>query len=194
MANNNAPFGFKPTRNLIASTSNFAQNTYEIASSNTHTIGFGDPVKLLATGYIDISLTTDTAILGIFLGCQYYNTATGRQEYPDQWTGVTTTSGQIFARVCDDYNAVFTVQNSASTAITIADVGANINFTAAGTPNTYSGISIAAVDQTTLGTTATLPFRIVALSTFAGNDNTTGYNWVEVKLNSSNLTSTTGQN
>lgn len=192
MANTNAPYGFKPTRNLIASVTNYAQNAYTIASTNTHTIGFGDVVSLLSTGVIDVSATTDTNFLGIFLGCNYFNTATGRFEFPNQWTGVTTTSGVITAYVCDDPNAIFTVQSS-GTAITVANIGSNANFTGNGAPNAYNGISTAALDQTTIGTTNTLPFRITGLSTYAGNDNTSSYNWVEVKFNANVFQTTTGQ-
>lgn len=192
MANTNAPNGFQPTRNLFGSTANYAQNPYQIATTNTHTFGFGDVVTLLSTGYIDRSLTTDSPVLGIFLGCTYYDTTTQRTQFQQSWTGVTTASGTITAYVCDDPNVVFTVQNSAATAITIADVGSNATFTGNAAPNAYSGISTAALDQTTLGTTNTLPFKIVGLSTYAGNDNTSGYNRVEVKLNDPTLKTSTG--
>lgn len=192
MANTNAPFGFRVDRNKFSSVNNYAQSAYTIATTNTYTFGFGDVVSLQTDGTITRSVTTDTNFLGIFLGCTYYNNTSGRWEFPYQWTGITTAASPIVAYVCDDINAVFTVQSS-NTAITTADVGQNANFTSNAAPNTYSGISTAALDAGSLGTTNTLPFRIVGVSTFVGVDPTLAYNWVNVKFNATVFTTTTGQ-
>lgn len=192
MANTNAPNGFQPDRNITGAPANFAQNQYFISTANTHSIALGDPVTLLATGFIDLSLTTDTPIQGIFLGCQYYDTVQGRPQYQPAWRAVTTAVGPVQAFVMDDKSQVLRVQASAAN-ITQANVGMNANFTGAGNPVTGSGISQAALDSTTISTTNTLPFRIVSVTNAeVGNDSASSYNSVEVVLNAPGLNNTTG--
>ena len=80
---------------------------------------------------------------------------------------------------------------SDDTAITFADIDANINFVA-GTPQTEAagGFSTSTVGQSTINTTDTLPFRIVGLlsqyvpaGSQNGTDDTSDYNRVIVAPN-----------
>lgn len=71
---------------------------------------------------------------------------------------------------------------------------------AIGTGNTTNGFSGATIDQSTLNTTNTLPFRVVAPVTTSGNfgqigngsDPSTAYGWAVVAFNSQNFKQLTG--
>jgi hypothetical protein len=100
------------------------------------------------------------------------------------------------AGISNDGEALFVAQSN-GTAIAFADIGANIGF-ATGAGSTTTGLSAYSLDQTTIGTTNTLPFRIVGLWSqkappgSAGADDTTPYNWAVVALNNTDRSSTTG--
>ena len=198
MANTYAPNGFQQVNQFQGYAPNYALTTRRIASTNTNKIGYGDPVKSLTTGYIDVATVTQQ-IMGIFYGCQYYDTArtdgTGWQ-FSRQWTGVTTASADPVAFVCQDPTAIFQVQCSGTSGVTTAQVGLNINFTAAGAPSTL-GFSVAAADTSsaaTMSTTNTLPFRIIGLTEeYMLNYSTTGANnYILVRLNNCDANTTTG--
>ena len=83
-------------------------------------------------------------------------------------------------------------------------VGKNIDIKSgtSGAPVTYSGMSVCALDVTTIQTTNTLPFRIhgiVGLNDGVGAAINPSYNaaydnqWFEVSLNTQDLTTRTGQ-
>ena len=172
-------------------------DTRQVSSADTTAIGYGDVVKQLTTGFITRATASDNAladhgIYGIFYGCEYYDTAQQRKIWSANWTGVATAlANSVFAKVIIDPRMILEVQaGGSSTAIGLADIGANIgilNGTVA-----VNGISTQAVDQTTINTTVTLPFRIVGLSNKIGNDNTSGFNTVEVVLNNAVYNSRTG--
>lgn len=197
MANTNAPFGFKLYGNNGGTTPNFELKPYKIISSNTTAIYHQDPVKLLSTGYIG-QWTASTAVsqlAGIFHSCKYFDTALGRVVNRPYWPGANA-SGTITAYVypCVMSTPPSFIVQSSGTAFTQADIGANADVSV-GTGSTVGGcFSGATLDQATLATTATLPFRITALySDFAvpgapGAD-TTSYNWVLV---TANVTGSTG--
>lgn len=205
MSNVQAPFGFRPVRRQDGAQPNYKITTRYIAFNNANKIAKGDPVKTLSTGYIDIG-APGAQILGIFLGCKYYDPTTQRMQWYDQWlapTNLSAPSGfnpyfgnsgaNVEAYIIDDPSMVFEVQagNSTTTAITIANVGNNADFLGQGAPN-LAGISTALLRQDTIATTSTLPFRIIGVSQKIGNDNSAPYNTVEVVLNNSDYKTLTG--
>lgn len=190
MPNTQAPFGFRPVRRLDGAAANFLITTRLIGSADTTAIGYGDPVTSLNTGYVTRSTAGTTQINGIFQGCQYYDTSLQRYVFMPSWSGTLSTSGDIVAFVCNDPWAVFEAQSS-GTAIGLADVNANINFTI-GSPNA-SGISTSSLNQASINpATTTLPFRIVGISTRIGVDPTASYNVAEVVLNFSDFKTLAG--
>jgi hypothetical protein len=167
-----------------------------IANADTAKLGQGDPVTSLGTGYVTASTPGTTQIDGIFYGCEYLSTATGRTIWSNQWPGAGAT-GDIKAYLTTDPEAMFVVQSD-NAAIVFADIGANINFVV-GTPNPVTGFGTTAVGQASIATTATLPFRIVGLlSDYTGpnggngTDNTSPYNRVIVTANNWDRKSLTG--
>lgn len=195
MANVSAPFGFRVhTGNLGSAAANYGLIVREILQSDTTKIFTGDPVKSLSTGYVS-QWTASTAVsqlAGIFVGCKYLSTSFGRTIWNNYWPGSDAASGvRVFAYLipCNlGVPPVFEVQSS-GTALTIADIGANADVSI-GTGSTATGRSGATLDQATLATTATLPFRIVGLysdsavsTSVNGADNTTSFNIAIVAAN-----------
>lgn len=199
MANVQAPWGFRPVRRSDAADWSTAFETRQILNTNSTAIGFGDVVKALTTGYLTRATAADNAladpgVYGIFIGCEYYDTAVAKKIFSPWWTGVSTAlAGSVLARVISDPRVVFEVQvgGSSSTGCVLADVGANIGI-GDGAVNTLSGFSAQFADQTTINTTITLPFRVLNLSQKVGVDNTSAYNTVEVALNNAAFNSRTG--
>ena len=199
MANVNAPFGFRPVRRSDSADWSTAFETRQIASNYATGIGMGDAVKAISTGFLERATAADNAladpgIYGIFIGCEYYDTALAKKVFLPRWTGATTAlAGSVLARVISDPRVVFEVQMGGSTTLggVIADLGANIGILD-GAVNTITGMSTQGVDQTSLQVTVTLPFRVVNLSQKIGNDNASPYNTVEVVLNNSAYNSRLG--
>lgn len=185
MANTNAPFGFRPVRRLDGVTPNFEFREFRIANANATVIAKGDFVKALNTGYITLSTagTTD-ANLGVFQGCRYLSATTGKTEYSNYWPGSGAT-GDIIAQVIIDPNVVFEVQTTSTGPAVFADLWANFDLVAGTAAN---GFSKQALDYGSIGTTSTLPFKLVEIpGLYAPEsseiDATTAYNIVMVTLN-----------
>lgn len=191
MANTNAPFGFRQYSGT-GSAPTYEQVAMTIASNNTTAVYFGDPVVPLNTGYITQASSNSVQIAGIFVGCKYLSTSQKRTVWSNYWPG-SDASSAVEAYVVNDPNAKFVAQSDA-TGVAFADINANIGF-AIGTGNSATGISGAYLDTSTLNTTNTLPFRVVALvqnppgsaGTEAG-----AYNWAVVAFNNVSTKQLTG--
>jgi hypothetical protein len=194
MANTQGPWGFRPVRRLDGAAPNYQYNPYQLAYNNANTIAKGDPVKLLASGFIDVLAPGVIAPFGIFWGCSYIDPNFQRTVWLNAWKAPSLASTVIVtAWVYDDPNLVFEAQsgNSASSGYAQGNVGNNTNFGGQSTPNA-GGLSQAYADQATINTTATLPFRIIGLGQKIGNDNTSPYNTVEVVMNAPQIRAALG--
>lgn len=195
MANTNAPNGFTYFGRLEGGSPTEGLTTRLVASTDTAAIGQGDPVTSLGTGYVTRSTAGATQIDAIFNGCEYLSTALGRVVQTNYWPG-SGAAGDVKIYVYSDPQAVFAAQ-ATNTAIGFSDIGANINFTI-GTSNSTTGFSGASLDQASIATTSTLPFRIVGLLSdsappgASGTDNTSAYNRVLVTANNWDRKSLTG--
>jgi hypothetical protein len=180
MASVASPYGLKPVNQLGGTPYAGATRTYLIdPAGSASTIYNGSPVYVNANGYLAVATATgadattngfpvgtaNTGIVGVFVGCSYYN-AQGQlifsQYYP---TGVT---GVIQASVVDDPNVVFQVQSAGS--VTQAAVGANLFFTtgAVATGSTTTGNSTASVVAGASAVTTTAAFRVVGFPNVQG--------------------------
>ncbi len=195
MANTTGPNGFTYFGRLEGGSPTEGLTTRLIAAADTAAVGQGDPVTSLGTGYVTLSTAGTTQIDGIFMGCQYLSTAIGRVINTNYYPG-SGANGDVTAYLSTDPQAIYLAQSN-NTAIVFADIGANINF-AVGTPNSATGFSTSTLDQSTIATTNTLPFRIVGLLSDAappgtnGTDNTSAYNRVLVSANNWDRKSLTG--
>lgn len=189
-ANTSAPNGFQRFGLLDGASPTMGFQQRLVAQADTNAIGYGDPVVSLGTGYVTLATAGTTQISGIFMGCYYLNTAVGRVVWSKSWPG-SSAGGNGFANIDTDPNALYIAQSN-NTAIVFADIDANINFVL-GTPQTESagGYSTSMLDQSTIATTDTLPFRIVGTwspqfvpaGSQNGSDNTTPYNRVIISPN-----------
>lgn len=197
-----APTGLSFTRNFISGANTYQQNLSAIKVGYTTAIAMGDLVKIgtgAQQGYVNLSLTTDTVHLGVFGGILAYYDQTLQTTFHGLNGAYQTTlnpAADIPCVVVMDPFAAFAVQVSApSNAFTQSWIGQNINFLTGtnGVANT-AGRSTLALDYTTLGTSNTLPFRIIGPWGYVGGpqDPTNNNPWVEVRLNTSAALQATG--
>lgn len=192
MSNTQAPFGFKATRRIDGAAPNFAMMPARLAAqAATFVAGQGDVMASLSTGYVTLCASTATQAQGIFQGTQYYDTVGQQWRFANYLPGTQTTNADYTVFTISDVKQVFEVQGSGA-AITTPQVGLNATFATNGAPNTYSGISTAALDSATISTNSAFQFRIVGLGQSVGNDNTASFNTVEVILNAADFNSLTG--
>lgn len=171
------PYGLKPI-NLIGGQV-FAGATRQLAITtsgvNYNTAIFnGDVVQLSSNGTVIIStLDTDTSpvagVIGVFLGCSFTNPVTKQKMFSQFWPGYASGVTDAVAYVCDDPDALFKVVSVGDTADGTGLVVAPVQQTALGTNavlvlnsgSTTSGDS--AIGIYSAGTTTSLPMRIVDL-------------------------------
>lgn len=160
MANTAAYFGFLDDSGY-GSTPTYEQNP-RVAQYNAAAVYRGDPVTSQTDGTVAISSAGTTQIDGIFVGSKYLSVAFQRVVWNQYWPGSDVASGQYPEfYIIDGPNTQFLVQ-SGSVGLTLADVGANVQFNI-GTPNAYTKQSGAYVESP--NTTATLPFRVKQIVT-----------------------------
>ena len=180
MASVASPYGLKPVNQLGGTPYAGATRTYLIdPAGSASTIYNGSPVYVNANGYLAVATATgadattngfpvgtaNTGIVGVFVGCSYYN-AQGQlifsQYYPTGTTGI------VQASVVDDPNVVFQVQSAGS--VTQAAVGANLFFStgAVATGSTSTGNSTASVVAGSSAVTTTAAFRVVGFPNVQG--------------------------
>ena len=183
MANTNAPFGFRQYSGT-GSAPTYEQVPVRIAYDATN-IFFGDPVTPTSAGLVVQGAGADAQTAGIFVGCQYLSVSQKRTVWSNYWPGSdVAATNYVIGYIVNDPNAKFLAQVGA-TGLVVADVNSNIDY-AIGTGNTMSGISGASLDQTTLATTSTLPFRVVSIVTEppgAPGTAAGAYNYVIVSFN-----------
>lgn len=166
MATTASPYGMVPV-NLTGGLP-FAGSTrmLPIVTNYATSIFFGDVVKCASTGYIQKDTGTATLTpIGVFMGCSYVDATYGltfRQYYTANT--VPANSQDIIAYICDDPNAIFKIQGSASMTQTMLFNNAGV---VQGSGSTISGNSGVTLDVGTVATTNTLPLRIVG---WAGNN------------------------
>jgi len=163
-----APYGLKPI-NLIGGQV-FAGSTrnYPIQYAYATDIFYGDLVNLSrgsVTKNVDTTDSTQTGMVGVFLGVSYTNPTTKQKQFAQYWPGGTA-AGDAQAIVCDDPDTVFkvvmcssgSVVASASTAMLGQNFGLIQN---AGNVNTGDSAVAALYSASTTG--VDLALRVVGL-------------------------------
>jgi len=176
MANVNVAFGLKPINNAGSTPATGGTNAYLIAS-NASAIYQGSAVKAVNGGSIAIgSASGDTvAFVGVFAGCEYVSSTTGKKVFSNYWPGSgADTDFDIIGHVYDNplqrflvcTDATFTNQATAEAAIF-----ENSQFNSGAGGSTTTGISNAQLDVATLDSSnASLPLKIVGIGTDADNE------------------------
>ena len=139
MANTNDKWGLRPLSKLGSgsnSTGVSSYSMYEIASDNTTKLYHGQPVIPLASGYIDAAGAAaggTVSLLGVFQGCEYISSSTGKPVWSNYWPGSGANSSHaVKAFICDDPNQLFVIATDAtwtSKATARASVFLNANWT-----------------------------------------------------------------
>lgn len=195
MANTQATFGFRHIGYTPGGAPDYQLATGLILSTNTTKIFRGDPVVLdPTTGKIQQATnavtTLTTNIFGVFDGC-VYTPVGGTPTWSPFWPGAGA-SVDATAYIINAPNALFLVA-ALNTSVVTANIGENICFVS-GTGNSTTGFSGATIDQSSLNTTNTLPFRVVQPCGTSGNfgivgngsDPTTPFGWCVVTFNNQN--------
>jgi len=161
-----APYGLKPVNLIGGQVFAGATRLMEIASGYATNIFYGDLVKRVSTGTIELDNGTATATpCGVFLGVQFTNGSTGQvqqqQFYPASQAIKSGT--QIFAVVADDPDTLFQVAVvSGTTVITgvgITAIGNNASLVQNAGSTTTGNSAVAILDST--ATTSSRPIRII---------------------------------
>jgi hypothetical protein len=173
MANTNGAFGLRPIAKMGQSTNSTGASEYRIAAGNTNAIYQGTPVIPLAAGVIDVvgaAAGGTVGLLGVFWGCEYVSSTTGKKVFSNQWPGSgADTNFPVKALVYDDPAQLFVIatSNVVAAADTEAEVRAaifaNANFASATSGVATTGISSATLDLNTIATTNTLNLRIMGI-------------------------------
>lgn len=189
MANTATAFGFKHYGYLPGYAPDYQLSTRLIASSNTTSIYFGDPVaKVAGTQYIQAQTVTTGVVDGIFQGCMLIPSTGGAPTFSPFYPGAA--GADVTAYVIESPGALFLAATQTNIAST--NIGATVSFQV-GTGSTigggFSGYVLGAV-STTLTTNQ---FQIVGLYGLGtgnfgavgnGSDYTSANNWVIVSFNS----------
>ena len=161
-----APYGLKPVNLIGGQVFAGATRLMQIASGYATNIFYGDLVKRISNGTIELDTGTTTATpCGIFLGVSFTNGSTGQvqqqQFYPASQAIKSGT--QIFAVVADDPDTLFQVAVVSGTTtisgVGITAIGNNATLVQNAGSTTSGNSAVAILDST--ATTNTLPIRII---------------------------------
>ena len=169
MANTNVAFGLKPINTAGSTPATQGTNAYFIDSSAS-AIFQGSMVKADNGGEIVIcSATGDTeAPIGVFAGCEYVSSTTGKKVFSNYWPGSgADTDFDIIGYVYDNPLQRFVIATDATItnkATAVAAIFENSQFNSGASGSTTTGISSAQLDVATLDASdASLPLKIVGI-------------------------------
>jgi hypothetical protein len=166
MANTFSPFGFRSFGHQDGSAPTMGLQKFTINSSYATAIYTGDPVGLsTASGFegtIAIGATANGTDknLGVFAGCEYYNSNVQRVVWSPYFPASVGSSSPCNAYVITDPEMTFLVQASTTSVVGSTLIGQNVSW-AAGTGNTTNGQSGAYVLSSAAGATSSYQWRIV---------------------------------
>lgn len=193
------PYGFRPVNRIDGLPYAGATQQIRIAGTYNTAIYFGDTVKVVAGGSIELSgATTSGTIVGVFMGCQYTNSS-GQTVQAQYYPGTAVTNAIAYV-VVDPYAAYRVAITTSGTPGTVTGanqtiVGANVA-TVYGTGSSTTGDSGSSVvlPANGAGAATTLPFRVIAVvpDTSFVSSGTVIYPEVIVKINDPQYSALTG--
>jgi len=180
MASTASPYGLRAVNEIGGLPYAGSTRTFLIDPAGTAAnIYNGSPVYVNANGYLAVATatgadattngfpvgTSNTGIVGVFVGCSFVN-AQGQQIFSQYYP--TGTTGVITAQVIDDPDVVFQVQSAGS--VTQAALGANLFFTtsAVATGSTTTGNSTASVVAGSSAVQTSAAFRVIGFPNSVG--------------------------
>lgn len=193
MSNPSTPFGFEYFGLVEGTSPNFGVKTVQISPSNTNSIYGGDVAKVISGGYYDVAaeIGGGAAIGGVFLPDFIWQSKSQQMTVRSRaWLGATNdivAGGILSAKLVISRDALFKVRSNGSSGAAVAqtNVGNNVNFAVGSTPGNNL-ISSFSIDDSVLGSGASLPFTVYSIVQQPESDPTALYNIVLVRFN--NLT------
>ena len=166
----------KPINNAGSTPATGGTNAYLIAS-DASAIYQGSAVKAVNGGSIAIgSASGDTvAFVGVFAGCEYVSSSTGKKVFSNFWPGSgADTNFDIIGFVYDNPMQRYIIATDATftdRATAIAAIFENSQLDSGASGNTTTGISSAKMDVATLDSSnASLPLKIVGIQDDVENE------------------------
>jgi hypothetical protein len=176
MANIQLAFGLRPISKLGSSTNSTGNSNYSmyaIANGNTDAIYQGQMVIPLTSGYIgktQAAIGGNVSTVGVFWGCEYVSSVTGKPTFSNFWPGSGADSAhEIKAYVYDDPDQLFVIASDSTLTAEAtmrtkvfknARLGVVTGLTGwAG--SSISGVSKAQLEVSSIATTNTFPLRIL---------------------------------
>ena len=168
MANQDAPFGFKPTRHLTGG--QIRTEEYAIAANHGTSIFNGQVVEAVAAGGIEQAAAGDVQSIGVFGGCFFTDPSTSKPTFKAFYPASTNAS-DIVASVFADPFIVFEAQHDGTG--TAAMNNSAIDFTGT-SGSTLSGQSTSELDTSESGTSGN--FKQIGISKDPENSDTSSAN------------------
>lgn len=186
MSSVNRPHGFTAVQRRDGTPYNNAFRQYQMQSGYALPIGYGDLVALDSNGFLIRAVTattgtvsTVTAAIGVFVGCQYTDPNLRYLINANGYVGGVV-ANDIMGFVVDDPTMMFEVQ--ADGPLLQTNLGNNIGLIAAAPAgngaNLVSRLTVASATAAAGAGAATLPFRIVDFK--RGPDSTIGDAFTDV--------------
>ena len=162
-----AGYGLEPVRQATGGTiraNNFCDgNGYRIAATAPSAFFEGDLVQYSSGNIVtDMGSASPGAVIGVFFGAEYSDNSTGDVKFVRSIPASTVAKAKFKAYVYDDPNTLFKVQaDQASSALTAANVGNNLQIVASPTGSTVTFKSGLVADSSTKATTNTFPLQLL---------------------------------
>ena len=150
MANQDAAFGFRPTRSLVGG--NIRTEEHKIAANYNTAIYTGQVVTAVTAGGITAAAAADVQQIGVFGGVFYTDPTTSKPTWSAYYPASTNAS-DLKASVYLDPNIIFEVQHDGTGTAAMNNSG--FDFVGVG-GSTISGQSTSEIDTSTSGTSGGL--------------------------------------
>ena len=168
MANQDAAFGFRPTRSLVGG--QIRTEEYAIAANYNTAIYTGQVVEAVAAGGIEAAAAGDTQQLGVFGGVFYTDPTTSKPTWSAYYPASTNAS-DLKASVYADPYIVFEAQHDGTGTAAMNHSGFDFVGTSG---STLSGLSSSEIDTSTSGTSG--GFKQIGISKDPDNSDTSAAN------------------
>ena len=175
MANQDAAFGFRPTRSLVGG--QIRTEEYAIAANYGTALYTGQVVEAVAAGGIEAAAAEDTQVAGVFGGVFYTDPTTSKPTWSAYYPASTNAS-DLKASVYADPNIVYEAQHDGTG--TAAMNNSAIDFVGVG-GNTSTGMSTSELDTSESGTSGN--FKQIGISTDPDNSDTVSYTHLTLPTN-----------
>ena len=170
MANKDAPFGLKPIGKVGQNRDAQGLSEYSIAASSS-AIYHGDPVKMAATGEVEVGSAITDVLLGALNGVFYTDASTSKPTWANYLAG-SNAATDIVGFVSDDPYERFEIQSAGTVAQTNIGNCADMDTYSAG--SAHDGVSNVEMSATMADTAA--QFKIIGISKDPENNDTSSAN------------------